>query len=77
MEERPEITALLKELEGGDASAVEVLLPRLYTELRGLAHAQLRRERAGHTLATTALVHEAYLKLNTVHLVVYELSSLT
>jgi RNA polymerase sigma factor (TIGR02999 family) len=61
--EQPDITALLKDLEGGDISAVDVLLPRLYDELRILAHSQLRRERAGHTLATTALVHEAYLKL--------------
>lgn len=63
MSERPEITALLRDLEGGDASAVDLLLPRLYKELRELAHAQLRRERRGHTLVTTALVHEAYLKL--------------
>lgn len=58
-----QITTLLKGVEAGDASAVDVLLPHLYDELRVLAHAQLRRERPGHTLATTALVHEAYLKL--------------
>ena len=58
-----QITTLLKEIEAGDSSAVDMLLPRLYDELRVLAHAQLRRERPGHTLATTALVHEAYLKL--------------
>ncbi|AHG88776.1 RNA polymerase sigma factor [Gemmatirosa kalamazoonensis] len=42
---------------------VEQLTPVLYDELRRVAHRQLRRERAGHTLGTTALVHEAYLKL--------------
>ncbi len=63
MAQQTGITALLKDLEGGDPSAVDALLPMLYDELRSLAHAQLRRERQGHTLATTALVHEAYLKL--------------
>lgn len=39
------------------------LLPLVYDELRGMAHGYLLRERSGHTLSTTALVHEAYLKL--------------
>lgn len=42
---------------------LDALVPALYEELRGLAHRQLRAERADHTLGTTALVHEAYLKL--------------
>ena len=43
--------------------AAEVLFPLLYDELRRIAHRQLGVERAGHTLCTTALVHEAYVKL--------------
>jgi RNA polymerase sigma factor (TIGR02999 family) len=57
------VTALLAELAGGDAAAIERLLPLVYEELRGIAHAQLRHERQGHTLNTTALVHEAYFRL--------------
>jgi RNA polymerase sigma factor (TIGR02999 family) len=58
-----EITQLLLELSGGNRSAVDALMPLVYEELRQLAHRQLRQERQGHTLNTTALVHEAYLKL--------------
>jgi len=47
----------------GDASALDDLLPRVYDELRSLADAYMRRERAGHTLQPTALVHEAFLRL--------------
>jgi RNA polymerase sigma factor (TIGR02999 family) len=47
----------------GSAALVDRLAPVLYEELRQVAHLQLRRERTGHTLGTTALVHEAYLKL--------------
>src|SRR5215469_7220893 len=46
-----------------DPAAWERLVPLVYAELRAIAHRQLRRERDGHTLGTTALVHEAYLKL--------------
>ncbi len=57
-----DIARLLAELErGGDAA--ERLFPIVYEELRTLAEAQLRRERSGHTLQPTAMVHEAYLKL--------------
>lgn len=56
-------TALLDDLTGGNRTVVDVLLPRVYDELRDLAHRKLRGERAGHTLNTTALVHEAYEKL--------------
>lgn len=60
---RENVTALLVELADGDAAAAGALFPLLYEELRRIAHRQLRGERSGHTLCTTALVHEAYLKL--------------
>lgn len=63
MAEQDEITRLLRELNRGDESAVERLFPIVYDELRRLARGQLARERPGHTLNTTALVHEAYLRL--------------
>lgn len=58
-----DITQLLKSVQGGDRSAFDRLLAVVYEELRRVAQAQMRRERAGHTLDTTGLVHEAYLKL--------------
>jgi RNA polymerase sigma factor (TIGR02999 family) len=58
-----EITRLLAVASSGNEQALAELLPLLYDELRRIAHAKLRVERAGHTLNTTALVHEAYLKL--------------
>jgi RNA polymerase sigma factor (TIGR02999 family) len=58
-----QITGLVVELRQGDPDAWDRLLPLVYDELRRIARRQLRRERAGHTLNTTALVHEAYLKL--------------
>jgi RNA polymerase sigma factor (TIGR02999 family) len=58
-----EVTRLLREWSAGDRNALERLLPLVYDELRRCAGAYLRRERAGHTLQPTALVHEAYLKL--------------
>lgn len=48
---------------GGDSSAMRDAFPLVYEELRRLAHRQLQREPDGHTLSTTALVHEAYIKL--------------
>ena len=48
----------------GDPAAAESLFPLLYEELRRIAHRQLAVERPGHTLCTTALVHEAYVKLS-------------
>ena len=47
----------------GDREALKSLVPLVYAELRRLAHQRLRRERADHTLQTTALVHEAYMRL--------------
>ncbi len=57
------ISELLDAWSGGDREAWNKLLPLVYDELRGQAHRYLRRERANHTLQTTALVHETYLKL--------------
>lgn len=58
-----EINQLLVEWGNGNQQAQEKLLPLIYNELRHLAHYFLHHERTGHTLQTTALVHEAYLKL--------------
>ncbi len=57
------VTQLLQDWSKGNQQALEELLPLIYNELRKLAHNFLYRERSGHTLQTTALVHEAYLKL--------------
>lgn len=59
----PDITALLIDLRGGGRHAVDRLLPLVYDELRRVAHRLLVRENTGHTLTTTALVHESYLRL--------------
>lgn len=58
-----DVTQLLQRLGDGDDEALEQLIPLLYGELRRIASENLRRERASHTLATTALVNEAYLRL--------------
>jgi RNA polymerase sigma factor (TIGR02999 family) len=59
-----DVTGLLRRLRAGDdPDALDHLMPLVYEELRRLAHAQLRRERQDHTLRTTELVHEAYLRL--------------
>jgi RNA polymerase sigma-70 factor (ECF subfamily) len=58
-----EVTLMLQALNGSDQNAVSKLVPVLYDELRRLASHHLRRERPNHTLQTTALVHEAYLRL--------------
>jgi RNA polymerase sigma factor (TIGR02999 family) len=57
------ITHLLKEWSDGDERALDKLTPLVYEELRKQAARYLRRERAGHTLQTTALINEAYLRL--------------
>jgi RNA polymerase sigma factor (TIGR02999 family) len=57
------VTALLRAWGGGDEAARDQLLPLIYAELRSRAACRLRRERHGHTLQPTALVHEAYLRL--------------
>ena len=58
-----EVSRLLAEWNDGDRSALDRLLPFVEQELHQLAHRYLSRERAGHTLQTTALVNEAYLRL--------------
>jgi RNA polymerase sigma factor (TIGR02999 family) len=58
-----DITGLLTALRNGDRGAMDRLLPLVYDDLRERAHRQLSRRRSGDTLSTTALVHEAYLKL--------------
>ncbi|MEZ0332925.1 MAG: ECF-type sigma factor [Gemmatimonadales bacterium] len=58
-----EVTRLLEAAVGGDQDALDRLVPLVYDDLRRLAHRQLGREGGGHTLQTTGLVHEAYLKL--------------
>jgi RNA polymerase sigma factor (TIGR02999 family) len=58
-----EVSRLLLAAHDGDESALERLMPLVYDELHQLARRHLRGERAGHTLQTTALIHEAYLRL--------------
>lgn len=58
-----EVTRLLEAAEAGDPEALDRLVPLVYEDLRRVAHRQLDREGGGHTLQTTALIHEAYLKL--------------
>ena len=58
-----EITQLLVEWSGGNQAALDKLYPLVYEELRRMAHRFMRRERKGHTLQTTALINEAYLRL--------------
>jgi RNA polymerase sigma factor (TIGR02999 family) len=54
---------LLAQWRTGDQEAFQALVPLVYKDLRAMAHGYLKRERPGHTLQTTALVHEAYLRL--------------
>lgn len=58
-----DVTQLLLSWRGGDPAALAQLVPLVYTELRSLAHRQMRGERGSHSLQTTALVNEAYLRL--------------
>jgi RNA polymerase sigma factor (TIGR02999 family) len=60
---RQNVTQLLVEWRGGDAGALERLYPLVEPELHRLAHHYMSRERAGHTLQTTAILNEAYLRL--------------
>jgi len=59
----PDVTRLLLAWRRGDGQALEELVPLVYAELHRLAHRQMRGERPGHFLQTTALVNEAYLRL--------------
>src|SRR5215470_9634590 len=58
-----DVIGLLEAWSQGDRSALDALVPLVYADLRRRAHACLRSEHPGHTLQTTALVHEAYLRL--------------
>ena len=58
-----EITHLLAEWSSGNQAALDKLYPLVYDELRRMAHRYMSRERKGHTLQTTALINEAYLRL--------------
>ncbi|MFI4944099.1 MAG: sigma-70 family RNA polymerase sigma factor [Burkholderiales bacterium] len=60
---RPDVTRLLREWQAGSGPALERLIPLVYDELHALASRYLARERRDHTLQTTALVNEAFLKL--------------
>ena len=67
-QEQPrEVTQLLLAWNDGDESALEKLVPLVYNELRRLAQRRMRLERPDHTLQTTALINEAYLRLVDVH----------
>src|SRR5947199_1196700 len=57
------VTQILGQIESGDSSAAEKLLPLVYDELRKLAAAKLAQEKPGQTLQATALVHDAYIRL--------------
>ena len=58
-----DVTQILSQIESGDAAAAARLLPLVYDELRKLAAARMANERPDHTLQSTALVHEAYIRL--------------
>jgi RNA polymerase sigma factor (TIGR02999 family) len=62
-EPRHDVTELLLRWRGGDQQALERMLPLVYDELRRLARRYLQQEQPGHTLQSTALVHEAYLRM--------------
>jgi RNA polymerase sigma-70 factor (ECF subfamily) len=59
----PEVSQLLEDWSDGNQAALEQLMPLVYHELRRLARRYLNKERVGHTLQTTELVHEAYVRL--------------
>ena len=61
-EAREQVRSVVADLAAGDAAAADRLLPLVYDELRALAGSFLKRERAGHTLQPTALVHEAWMR---------------
>ncbi len=63
MGDEQQVTEMLAAWSGGDESSIDRLLPMVEIELRRIAHNYMRRENPGHTLQTTALVNEAYLKM--------------
>ncbi len=72
MESSTDVTQLLAAYTDGDRDALDRLLPIVYDNLKRLAHARLGDERPDHTLNTTGLVHEAYLKLVDIQRVAYQ-----
>jgi len=62
-ETSPEVTVLLRAWRAGSQDALQRLMPIVYEQLRKIAHRYMRLERHNHTLGTTALVHEAYLRM--------------
>ena len=62
-----DVTAILRAWTGGDDKALDRLLPVVYQELHRTAQAYMRRERSGHTLQTSALVNEVFLRLVDIH----------
>jgi RNA polymerase sigma-70 factor, ECF subfamily len=60
---QPSVTSLIARLRGGDRTALDQLMPMVYTELHSVAAGYLNGERRSHTLQATALVHETYLRL--------------
>ncbi len=67
-----DLTGLLLEWAEGDKAALDRLTPLVYDEIRRIAHRYVQREREGHTLQTTALVHEAYVRLAGAHNVAWQ-----
>lgn len=57
------VTQLLEQWNSGDAEALDKLMPLIYEELRKMARRHMRQQNPGHTLQTTALIHEAYLRM--------------
>lgn len=72
MNQSAQITVLLREWSDGKRESLDELLPLVYNELHKQARRYLRKERANHTLQTTALIHEAYLKLIDQHSVEWQ-----
>ncbi len=72
MQPQTDITQLLIAYTEGNREALDRLMPLVYEHLKGLAHARLRQERSDHTLNTTGLVHEAYLKLIDINQVAWQ-----
>jgi len=66
------VTQLLLKWSNGDPNALDALIPLVYNELRRLARHYLQQEKQGHTLSSTALVHEAYLRLIQQHEVTWQ-----
>jgi RNA polymerase sigma-70 factor, ECF subfamily len=63
MDEARDITSLLRQWQSGDSAALDALTPAVYRQLRKIAAGFMQRERSGHTLQPTALVHEAYARM--------------